>query len=257
MNPNTRPEKARAGSFAPAIQDGSERAQYENDHRPKNMIVVLSQPRCGSTLLMRLMNIACMTHVVGDHDAEFYESLVRVYRSFDTGFPTYKSIIDCEKEGVFCDTYRGMDKAADRRLVTYQIKGILTRTSGSCFVKTGIVGFGNDITEEFVSMLRDMEEDGGVNPIKIAFLTRNHDDIIKSFQTREGPGQKAAIENPNGLRDMLEYQLAQFKSCYELGDIFIKYEDLVANPKDVLLKLRPRHYPNDDLIQKIMSNKIR
>lgn len=232
----------------------SEFEKYENSPRKRSTIIVLSQPRCGSTLLMRLVNLACMTHVVGDHDIGFYESLVGVYNSFGSGGPTYKSIPECEREGIFSATYRGIGMKQDRRLSSYYIMCMLTRTCGPSFAKTGIIGFNNNLTEKFVEMLREIESS---NPIKIVFLTRNHADIVKSFQTREGPGQQVAKDNPDQLLELLDNQLKQFKSCYELGDIMLRYEDLIKDPHKWLLRMQPRHYPRPEIIEEVMSRKIR
>lgn len=231
-------------------------AKYENDPRPKGVTFLFAQPRSGSTLALRLLANACHTRVVGDHDLKFYESVLGVYDSALSG-GQYGYPPDLEKADVFPDTYRDKDEETDRRMISHYLRYLIFRGVGNAgFHKTTILGFANTMVEPFVTMLREMGETSNY-PINIAWLMRDHSEIIKSMATREGPGQETAIKKPEVLEHLLDLQYNQFRSSYELGDALIKYEDLVAKPLETVLKLKPCHYPDDNIIFQVMRKKLR
>lgn len=253
-----RGEQARkgAGSHLSMYPDGylARAADWHNNRRGYNMTIMLSQPRSGSTLMMRMTNQACYTHVSGDHDLSFYEALITVYNTYSTG-GQYGRIEELDLKGIFSDTYRNRSREQDERSIGWHILNLLMRAPHG-FTKSTILGFGNQVVEPFLEMVREISDKGN-SPINVVFLTRNHNEIVRSLQTKEGPGQEAAIKNPEVVLELLDNQLQQFRSCYEIGDQIIKYEEILEDPLKQLLRLKPQYYPNEEMVKKVMNLRIR
>jgi hypothetical protein len=242
MTPQERAERARPGAY--------KIAEYENKPRTKGYTFLFAQPRSGSTLLMRLMKLACLTNVTGDRPIEFYRSVFQLFYSSGVGKKEDFNVM--ENNNIFMDTYIGNTK----KMCSYHINQALNGGIHYGFQKTTIIGFNNQLTEQFVCMLREMYEDSST-PLTIGFLTRDHDDIVKSFQTRDGPGKETAMSNPDVVKGLLENQYQQFRSSYEIGDVLIKYEDLIQDPIKWLLKLQCQHHPSPSKVEEVMNRVIR
>lgn len=253
-----RGEQARkgAGSYADTQKSSylARAADWENNRKGCSMTVMLSQPRSGSTLMMRMNNQACYTHVSGDHDLEFYQAMITIYNTYSTG-GQYGRIEELDLNGIFSDTYRNRSREQDERMIGWHVLNLLMRAPHG-FTKSTILGFGNQMVEPFLEMIRSIADKGN-SPVHVVFLTRDHNDIVKSLQTKEGPGQEAAIKNPEVVLELLDNQFQQFRSCYEIGDQIIKYEDILEDPLKQLLRLKPQHYPNEEMVKKVMKLKIR
>lgn len=250
MNPITRGEDARKNS-GPALISMPE---YENHPKQRGSTFLFAMPRSGSTLCMRLIACACMTKVTGDREKEFYQGLVAAHKYSTGGF--YGKPEELDKQGVFYDRYCGASEEVDQRMTAYYIYNLLFKGAGYGFAKTTIIGFGNELVEPVCNMIREMN-DVSLHPINVAWLMRDHQEIVNSLQTTEGPGKETSIDLPDVVFGMLSDQQKQFRSNYELGDVIINYKDLVSNPKETLLKLKPCHYPNDNIISQVMSRKLR
>ena len=93
MTPQERAERARPGAYK------QEMAKYENDPRTKGYTFLFAQPRSGSTLLMRLMKLACHTNVVGDQDLNVYKAINALcINSFDG---VYGDLQSMENNNIF------------------------------------------------------------------------------------------------------------------------------------------------------------
>lgn len=246
--------------------DVFDRAYYDESYKkPYRLTVVLCQPRSGSSLLLRLMNSACLTFMVGDRPVEFYEGQIKIWKALQHP-GIYGHPIELERQGIFPDEYRGTSKLREQYLFRYYAAlnfGDGAHHCGSC--KTTSVGFNNDLVADYVEMLRTCyanslyQQRSGLEDfdLTIGFMTRDHDEIIRSFQTREGPGQQTAIEQPELLRNLLESQLQQFRDAYDLGDVVFTYKDLIENPIHTLKKLNPIYEPNEPAVKEILSKVIR
>jgi hypothetical protein len=255
MNPFQKGEQAKSGLYRPVIaSSNAEMMAYENNPKIKGSTFLFAMPRSGSTLCMRLITCACLTKVTGDREKEFYEGLVTVHK-YSTG-GIYGKPEELEKQGVFYDRYCGPSEEVDQRMTAYHIHNLLFKGAGYGFAKTTILGFNNYLVEPVCNMIREMNE-VSYYPIKIAWLMRDHEEIEKSFQTTDGPGMSWSNTMPGIVRELLAQQQQQFRSNYELGDAVINYKDLITNPKETILKLKPCHYPNDNIISQVMSRKLR
>jgi hypothetical protein len=233
-----------------------EEIKYINVMNPLPANTCISMPRSGSTLLMRLM-AAHGSPVTGDVTREFYQSILGVFNHFDT-HAIYGSMKQLEANGVFMDSYRGDQQKACDMITRYYLEKLLYgRQSPHGFWKTTQIGFYNQDVAEMVNMIRELHEGFTAAPLNIIWLTRDPLEVVKSFQTTKGPGQKDAIANPEILNGMLTQQHEQFRACFKLGDIKLTYNQLCEDPKKVLLKLRPRLYPKDEIIEPIMKVKLR
>ena len=168
----------------------------------------------------------------------------------------YGNFHSLEKEGVFTENYRYINKEQSERLDNYHIRNILYGNScDHSFLKTTQVGFANDLTNNFVEMVRLIHESS--TPVNIIFLTRNHREILSSFQTSAGPGRATALKEPEMVLDLLGRQEEQFKAAFEFGDIRITYKQLIEDPKKILLRIRPTSYPLDSFVKQVMDKVIR
>lgn len=228
--------------------------QQSNRH-PHKITLVLSQPRCGSTLLMRLMNGACLSYMVGDHSPAHYEALIVLNDSIHDGKGQHGHPQFMEEK--FMDEYRGTSLSRDEYLFYNLMRGMLFKEYGSGFCKTTSIGFGNDLVERFVSMLRYYFEEFasylGVD-FTLVFLTRDHDEIVQSMKDKIG---ESITRDESHLREMLAEQLEQFKASYQLGDKWITYQELCEDPIKTLNKVNPLYPPNASAVHKIMANKLK
>jgi hypothetical protein len=143
-------------------------------------------------------------------------------------------------------------------ITRYYLQKILYgRQAPHGFWKTTQIGFYNEDVSEMVNMIRELHEGFTAAPLNIIWLTRDPLEVVKSYQTTRGPGQKDAIANPEIMEKVLIRQHEQFRACFKLGDIKLTYNQLCETPKKVLLKLCPRLYPKDEIIGPIMSHKLR
>lgn len=220
----------------------------ETRRKPFKITVVLCQPRSGSTLMLRLMNSACMTHMVGDRHPSFYEGCVNIWRALNhPGYYGHPITL----EGNFPAEYRGTSKA--REFYNTRFAMSLNHGDGafsSGYSKTTTVGFGNKLTQEYVQMLREFYDNSEYD-LTIAFLTRDHDEIIRSMVKQ---GDSVATNHPDKFKDLLEDQLNQFKEATDLGDPWFTYQDLVSDPVKTLRKLNPLYAPAECMVEYIMEN---
>ncbi len=227
--------------------------------RPHKRVFVFSQPRCGSTLLMRMMAGACLTNMIGDKSPEFYQGVLMVYNDTAANIGHYlESPVAKEAEGFFPDMYRGYE-SREREL--WNVKNSLAtclfgKFLGSGYAKSTVLGFGNQLVKPMADMLRHAWDD--VDDLRIVWLTRPHDEIINSLQTRETPVPES-FKDVGVLKRYLEIQKQQFDEAFEFGDLKITYEDIVTKPDEILSakKLNPIYQPNMEALGKILANKIR
>lgn len=237
--------------------------RQEAMRKPLKITFIFAQPRSGSTLLLRLLNMACLTETIGDRPTAFYEGIITAYQALkDPKFGQFGSILVAEEKGEFWDEFRSSSRMREEYLMRDMVALMLGQHNWkSSYSKTTSLGFGNDLVEPCADMLRDMYDVEGAYAnsfdLTIAFLVRDHDEIVTSFQTKEGPGQKAVIDNPSVCHDMLSKQRDQFKAVRDLSDPWITYNKLCEDPMGVLKKLNPLYQPNQRVIDSIMSKKLR
>lgn len=234
--------------------------EFNRKNKDKNSItVVLSQPRSGSTLLMRLMGLACMTPVRGDLPPDFIQSFINLYDSIKADKGIYDHLSNLEEKGTFSDQYRGWHQWGDKvRMDEYHLRSLLLGGSNG-FLKT-CLGFGNHLVAPFVQTLRSICDNNSIR-LKIAFLYRDHFEIEKSLLEKWDKEGMTPDMHAHDLIEVVHQQLQdqrqQFDDCFELGDMKIKYEDILSKSKDILLKLYPRYYPDENIIRKVLAKKIK
>lgn len=214
--------------------------------QPRKFTFVFSQPRCGSTLLLRLMNLACGTNMTGDLPIEYYRDLLSLYNQ-TTEFK-FKSVVQSEEEGEFPDTHRGCSEGISRSSIRWGLRSLLSGRYYSAWMKSGILGFGNDFIPNTIELINDVYN--GFD-ITICWLTRPHDEIISSAK------DIGLMPDENIYRNFLAQQLEYFRENRELGQPWIKYEDILKDPVSVLKKLNPVYEPHEPSVKKVMDKKIR
>lgn len=226
--------------------------------RPHQRTIVIAQPRSGSTLLIRLLEMACLSKTVGDKHPSYFEGILKIYQEIKNNNGQYlECLADADRENVFADEYRGYN-SRKRELFNfrYTLSSLLFSASfRSGWMKTTLLGFGNDLMKPFVEMLKDVYED---DRLTIVYLTRDHDEIIKSmFTSPEERVRRGAIQGEDKIREFLDAQRGQMRECQELGDVRITYQDLLSDPAKILKRCGAVYQPSPSAIQKVMSKKLR
>lgn len=225
--------------------------------KPCNLTFVFSTPRSGSTLLMRLINMACLTPMVGDRPPEFYDGIIKTYQGLMKG-GQYGQLLVAEDKGEFWDEFRGSSLLRVRYLFKYAaglLFGVDAHRSGAC--KTTILGFGNEMVKPMCDMLHDLYDNDKDYNLRIVFLTRDTNAIVRSFQKRKGPGQETAIQFPERIIAIIEKQKQQFNDAWEIGDACFTYGDLVNDTARCLRACLPLHDPNLKAMESILKKVIR
>lgn len=229
---------------------------------PRQHTIVIAQPRSGSTLLMRLMGLVGGCDVVGDRDVSFYQKLYELWHHVDRT-EHYGRLAQFEADDEFADTFIGESEDQVRSTLQFALQRMMMNPGGGCspckFMKIATLGFSEGCLDfsQLISFFREIHDHPASMPLQIVWLTRSHDEIVKSFQTTEGPGQEMANQKPEVVYSLLKEQQRLFKESYELEDICLTYENLIADPKKWLLKLKPTMYPIDWKIDRVMKKKLR
>lgn len=218
---------------------------------PRRRVFIFSQPRSGSTLLLRLLTGACYTRCVGDRAPSYYESLLNIYEEINNNSGKYCNGYELEKE--FPDQYRGYaEREKELENFKWNASGLLFANNyGSGWAKTTTIGFANSITKQFSDMLREIY-DG--DDLRIVWLRRDHDDIVKSLMAT--PYDMKQGDEAHALK-LLEKQRNEQNASYQLGDIVIKYSDLIVNYDSILRRLNPIYTPDKYQVDQIMKNILR
>lgn len=233
---------------------------------PLESIVVLSQPRAGSTFLMRLVsNVLINKGVRGDMPIDYLSGLTKAWSAATKTQGQYgHMLLKFEESKIFPDEYRGGHGSHEWwcEWTNYHTRVMLLGGSAG-FMKTTQVGFGNDLVEDFVDMLRTLC-DTNHHKLRLVFLTRDHEEIANSLMKKweeEGVQVGHVLKSSGGVKEYihkcLESQHEQFDEFAKLGDIKMTYERLVADPKALLrrLGLNADSYP--ETYEKIINNKLR
>lgn len=236
-----------------SCSNGCAAHRWKMDARPKKITFVLSQPRCGSTLLMRLMNLSCMSHMTGDRPQKHYRAIIDLYQSVNDGGGQFGHPVVMEDN--FCDEYRGTSLDRDRHSLQFMVQMMLFQGIGAGYAKSATIGFGNQDVLPFVEMLRDTLGNDPSIDLTIVYLTRDHDEIIKSVKRKIQ--EKGLTYDESRWRSLLQEQYEQFKEARELGEPLIRYENIVNEHYKTIMKCNPLYEPNLRAAQKILANKIR
>lgn len=226
--------------------------------RPHKLTLILAQPRSGSTLLLRLLNLACLTTCIGDRPIEFYEGIVKVWKSLmEPGI--YGSLEEMERFGKFPDQWRGQSNARERYLFRYYTSLLFSHAHSSGHSKTTQVGWGNKLVEPFVEMLRETYDDNENYDLRIVFLTRPDSEIAESLDRCNYWPDDPSLSHVDWKAKAVELaskQRSQFKSVWMPGDVELTYEKLCADPIGSLIKCNPIFKPDVSSVNKIIKHVI-
>lgn len=193
-----------------------EERDWINNSKKRGYIYILAQPYSGAELLAGLLS-ELGTTVAICNDLKFLESVININETFKT----------CVLHKQKYEKWEEIDENGTR----YCLRNILYK---GCYEGAGLttsIGWNNNLTERFVEALRSIHYNHYGGAVRIVFLTRDTNDVIK---------------------ELIENQKAQFKSCFELGDMWLSYEGFMSDVKGTLIKLKPKDYPTDEKIRKVM-----
>jgi hypothetical protein len=233
-------------------------ATEAHKHRGK-IGIVIGQPRSGTTLFLRLMHLACLTKMVGERHADFYNHLLEMESLFFQD-ASYGYMINTESQGLFPDMHLAETKDSAHyrfsRILSESLFGVnSTFEPGFCKVTT--LGFGKGDLVAFVNMIRKYF---GHLDLKIIFMSRDHDSIIESMITTEGAHKELYRDenNINLIRAMLVDQKKQMQEAYEFeSDSWVSYEKFITEPTKYLKLINPIYIPNEKAVARVMGKKIR
>jgi hypothetical protein len=226
----------------------------EQERKPIKRTFVIGMPRSGTTLWMRLMEMACMSRCVGDKHESYFKGLLDMYHIAKKGGQYFDSLADAENKGLFPDEYRGFD-SKQRELWNFHYAAanlLFANTFRSGYAKSTQIGFTNFFLVEFVEMLRDLFEK---DDLTIVFMTRNRDAAARSL-IEKNPGTLTEADLMNTI-EAYDQQHAQMKQATRLGDVWIDFDKFVADPIPFLRRSNPLYLPNEAAVKRIMDKVIR
>lgn len=214
-------------------------------------VIIIANPRSGSTLLMRLLMHACLTHCLGDRMPQVYSGLASMYSGFFSKHYQYR---DALLEENFPDMYCGYDCEKHQMIAWQRIASdtLFGRMFGG-HCKMTMLGWGNRDVESFVNMVRHTFEGN----LTIVWLTRPAEEVVNSLLTREGGKLYGRQDLKPQLIEQCEEQTLQFRSAWELEDVRFTYEQLITDTAKCLKKCQPYYSVNKPVMEKILANKIR
>jgi len=209
---------------------------YNNNPKRKTSTVVIEMPGSGGQLLLELMALAGGTKVTGRQENSFYNAITVLVESISSNGNDYGPVESIAKGKNGLGFYGRDTKEFDTNLSVYCIKNLLLKTtSGAGLALVGtLMDGGENWVSRFCNAIRFMDEHDFAS-FRIAFLVCD------------------LCDNPYSNPIEHNKQLQVFKDAMELGDMWIKKSDLLANPKQVMLKLKCHSYPNEDKVNQIMK----
>ena len=214
---------------------------------------IFANPRSGSTLLMRLINNACMTKCVGDRSVEFYESIFNLWKSRKTDRTKYRpSLFD----GSFNDEYSGYKSEEDLdKQIMRAIRALLfVNPYSSAQLKTTVLGFGNKLLDDMAKIIDVFDDEWDVTRV---ILKRDPEEIAESFiSCPKGP-----LSGKKHLRgtviQLVEKQNREFAKVSDFNTVEITYKELCEDPIKCLKLCNPLYDPVEKVVEKTMKEKIR
>jgi len=211
-----------------------EQAAYENDPRPKGSAFIIAMPGAGGEMLLDLLVSTALTNVLGTQEPSFYHAITALGENLKGN--TYGNPYDIDDFRF----YAGREEKQDVRMFYYYLRNILLRGAGQCIAFTDLLRDeeGGEM-ERFCQVVREIS-DHSSSPLRLVFLTCDFGDSINTSHPYTNE-----ISHNSMLNEM--------KNASELGDIWITKKELLADPLRVMIKIKATHYPNADLIPKVMK----
>lgn len=228
-----------------------------SEKKPLKRTFIIAMPRSGSTLLARLLELACLSRCVGDKHSDYFLGCLQVYRNIRDNKGQYlDTMATAEREKSFADEYRGYDsRQRELRNFSYVLAQLLfANTFRSGYAKSTQLGFTNDHLGDFVAMLREVFHE---SDLTIVFLTRGIDDCVNSLLAR--PEWKS-LDNEVDKRNTVaafEWQFQQMREASQFGDVWMTYEKLLEDPIKQLRRCNPLYAPNETAVSEIMKQVLR
>lgn len=213
----------------------SEERDYLNNNKPRPYVYILAQPYSGSELLTELLSVFG-SNVSTCDKMDLFKGIININENFKS----------CKLHTERYPKWEEIDSNSTR----YCLRSILYKGNDSGVGVTTSIGWCNDMVDPFVETLRKIHENDRT-PVKIVYLTRNIEDVISKFASDnccDLVGEQSSM-----FRDKIIKQHSQFKLSMELGEMWLSYEGFMSDIKGTLLKLRPRNYPDDATIKRIVG----
>lgn len=216
------------------MESTKESAAYENDPRHKGSAFIIALPESGGELLLELLAKSAMTNVAGTQESSFYHAITILAESVSINGNTYGHPSDLTS----FKYYGGKDQDQDTRLTYYHLRNILFKSAGyGIGFSDRLVGDSSDWDwfGNFVQVLRDINDSSHNNPLRIVFLTCDLGDV--------------KYANPMTHNESIQ----KMRDASELGDIWITKKELLEDPLKVMLKIKCTHYPNIEMVKKVIK----
>lgn len=201
-----------------------EERDWINNPKRNGYTFILAQPRSGAEMLAKILSKLGSKVAVCD-ELDFFQGLININEHYEA----------CKLYAQKYERWQEIDQNGTR----YCLRNILYKGADSGFATTTSVGWRNNMVDEFVSSLRDMHSNSVSGPFRLVFLTRDSKD--------------ACNEMSGSFISMFDEQKAQFKNCFELGDMWLTYEGFMNDIQGTIIKLRPIDYPDMYRIKEAMK----
>lgn len=208
--------------------------------------LVIGQPRSGSTLAIRLVNMVCSQPVTGDRNDAF---MIGYNMLLNDALNNPYQMGDLHKE--FLDRYIGGTPA----YYYYQFIRLLWPHPNGGVTKITSLHYSVSQSDWLYNVRKFFESYDFNGELNIIFLTRDAAEIAKSLRIK---GKENGIDvDEDKAYQLALYQQDKFKDEFKLGDKRITYEELTEDPIGCLYKFKCKGYPNVSCIEKVLMKTLR
>lgn len=227
--------------------------------------LILSSPRSGSTILLRLINLTCKesglpVRCSGDYHPSVYESLVKLHKGLfsDTIFNKRTGLNGPENPCYYNPKLwlgSGMTEDYWRRKYfgywflrpAFNIGDMFVHKTTNLGLPCAFGGSGPDsISDQFIRLVKDCFQDG----IKIIFVTRDRQGIIKSLKER--PDCIHGYDSMDIIESSLDEQQEFFARHRTPFDYVITHQEILDDPVKCCQKLG--FTANEEFAKEIVKN---
>lgn len=217
------------------------------------MTMIFANPRSGSTLLMRLLNKACLTRCIGDRNKEFFEAVCDLWENKTGKNTSYRPSL---YDGSFPDEFSGYeDEAHLEKEYLNIIKNLLFTfpwSHGS--MKSTVPGFNNTLIPRLapiIDLFRDSHE------FTLVVLKRPAEEIAESFITTPDGPLFEREDKRQAIIDTVGTQNEEFKKIMDFDTIQMTYEQLCREPEQCIEWCNPIYKLSPNVVADEMAKKIR
>ena len=211
---------------------------------------VISQPLCGAEALMTMASIVGGCGIRGIRMMDFYSSMIQFNNSHQD-HSVYGNVKNLHEDGISLLNYGCCKPEFEETKTSYYMRQLIMPSEGfsTMCIETHL-GFGNNLLIPFIETLRNIFYGNRIPELKIIFLT---DDLDRLIDRSHRFGHPSSKMDPSVVRDLYQNQKLQMQEASDLGDTWMKLDDLHNDPHACLMKCKPTIFPNRDSIKEMIQ----